>query len=72
MTTFSPTQRLVQLRPGVFKTSVVRGITDPDGGLSTFQSENGGFVETTALGESGSFRYDPIGSGIKSNVANWL
>ena len=66
MTTFSPTQRLVQLRPGVFKTSVVRGITDPDGGLSTFQSENGGFVETTALGESGSFRYDPIGSGIKS------
>ena len=66
MTTFSSIQRLVQLRPGVFKTSVVRGITDPDGGLSSFQSENGGFIETTALGDSGSFRYDPMGSGIKS------
>jgi hypothetical protein len=66
VTTLSPTQRLVGNRPGVFNASVVRGITDPDGSLAIFRSENGQFVETTAIGETGSFRYDPIGSGIKS------
>ena len=59
-------QRLVALRPGVFSPSLVRGVIDPDGGLSTFSSENGAFLTQAPVGETGSFRYDPIGSGIKS------
>ena len=66
MTTFSSVQRLVALRPGVFNATIVRGLTDPDGGLTSFRPEDAYFASTTALGETGSFRYDPIGSGIKS------
>jgi len=66
MTTFSATQRLAQLRPGVFKPSVTRGIIDPDGGLTTFHSNDGNFVSDTALGERDSFRYDTSGTGVKS------
>ena len=62
----SPIERLVSLRPGVFSPSVIRGLTDPDGGLSTYSTVDGTFVSQTAVGETGSFRYDPIGSGIKS------
>ena len=65
-TVLSPTQRLVRLRPGVFSPTIVRGIEDPDGGLSTFSTENGTFLSQAPVGETGSFRYDPIGSGIKS------
>ena len=62
----SPTQRLLALRPGVFTPTIVRGLTSPDGELTTFQTFNGRFANDTAVGETGSFRYDPIGSGIKS------
>lgn len=66
MSSLSPTQRLLLLRPGVFTPTVVRGLTNPDGDLTTFQKFNGTFVKDTAIGETGSFRYDPIGAGIKS------
>jgi len=66
VTLLSPTQRLLRTRPGVFSPSIIRGITDPDGGLSTFSHEDGQFATTTAVGATSSFRYDPIGSGIKS------
>jgi hypothetical protein len=62
----SPTQRLLRLSPGVFTPTIVRGLTSPDGDLTSFQTFNGRFAEETAVGETGSFRYDPIGSGIKS------
>lgn len=65
-TLLSSTQRLLRVRPGVFSPSVVRGITDPDGGLSTFTTENGTFLSESPATETGSFRYDPVGSGIKS------
>ena len=64
--TLTPAQRLLRLKPSLFSTTVVRGLTNPDGGLSTFTAEDGEFVSTTAIGETGSFRYDPVGSGIKS------
>lgn len=66
MTFPSPVQKLLRLRPGVFSPTIVRGLTNPDGQLATVNPENGDFVSTTALGSTGSFRYDPIGSGIKS------
>ena len=66
MTLLSPLQRLLRIRPGVFTPTIVRGVTNPDGQLATVNPENGDFVSTTALGSSGSFRYDLIGSGIKS------
>lgn len=62
----SPTQRLLRLTPSVFTPTIVRGLTSPDGELTTFQTFDGKFVEDSAVGETGSFRYDPIGSGIKS------
>lgn len=62
----TPIQRLLKLKPSLFSPSVVRGVTNPDGGLSSFSSENGQYVVDSAIGETGSFRYDPIGSGIKS------
>lgn len=74
MSLISPIQRLLRNRPGVFTPTIIRGITDPDGGLSTIDPENGNFASTTALGSTGSFRYDPIGSGIKSTQQlniNW-
>lgn len=64
--TLTPSQRLLRLKPSLFSTTVVRGLTNPDGGLSSFTAEDGQFVSTTALGETGSYRYDPIGTGIKS------
>ena len=67
MSLLSPIQRLVRTRPGVFTSAIIRGITKPDGNLSSGNSVNGEFVVTTNIGETGSFRYDPIGSGIKSS-----
>ena len=66
MTLVTPIQRLVRTRPGVFSPSVIRGIVDADGGLTSFSTVDGSFVADTAVGETGSFRYDPLGSGIKS------
>lgn len=65
-TLLSPAQRLLRIRPGVFNPSLVRSVVDPDGGVSTYSIYNGSFVVDSAVGETGSFRYDPIGSGIKS------
>lgn len=65
-TLLSPTQRLVRVRPGVFSPTLVRGITNPDGGLTSFSTENAEFLANAPVAETGSFRYDPIGSGIKS------
>ena len=65
-TLLSPIQRLLRVRPGVFSPSIVRGISSPDGGLSSFETENGEFLTQAPVAETGSFRYDPIGSGIKS------
>lgn len=65
-TLLSPTQRLLRVRPGVFSPSIVRGITNPDGGLTSYTTENGEFATLAPVAETGSFRYDPIGSGIKS------
>ena len=65
-TLLSPAQRLLAIRPGVFSPSLVRGVVDPDGGLSTFSTTNAEFMAAMPVGETGSFRYDPIGSGIKS------
>lgn len=62
----SPTQRLLRVRPGVFSPSLVRGITDPDGGLASFSTEDASFLTEAPVADTGSFRYDPVGSGIKS------
>lgn len=64
-TTLSPSERLLRLRPGTFSPSVVRGLTRPDGGLASVNAENGQLVTTTAIGETGSYRYD-TGYGVKS------
>lgn len=66
MSLITPIQRLVRNRPGVFTPTIVRGITESDGGLSTIDPETANFISTTALGNTGSFRYDPIGTGVKS------
>ena len=66
MTLISPAQRLIGARPGVFSPTIIRGLTNPDGQLATINPENGDFASTTALVSTSSFRYDPIGSGIKS------
>lgn len=65
-TLLSPAQRLLKVRPGVFSPSLVRSVIDPDGGMTTFSTVDGTYALDTAVGETGSFRYDPIGSGIKS------
>ena len=74
MTTNSAIKRLIRLKPDIFKPSTVRSMVDPDGGLAAYQTENATFFLTSAIGETGSFRYDPIGSGIKSTQqlnVNW-
>ena len=57
---------LLNLRPTVFSPSVIRTIRDgvPFGGAHQLYDSNLASVST--IGESGSFKYDPYGTGLKS------
>ena len=57
---------LQQLRPTTFVPSIVRNLQEDSAGTSVFQSYDSTTVSDTSIGNTGSFRYDPIGSGVKS------
>lgn len=60
------TQNLVSLRPTTFVPTVVRGILQENSGDNTFRGQTIADFASSSVGNSGSFRYDPIGSGLKS------
>ena len=57
---------LLNLRPTMFSTTVVRSLRDGMANGGAYQMQNSDLSSLTAIGESGSFRYDPYGSGLKS------
>jgi hypothetical protein len=57
---------LLNLRPSVFSPSVVRNIQEGTSFNGAYQFHNGEFSTESTLGETGSFKYDPQGTGLKS------
>lgn len=59
-------QNLLGLRPTLFQPSIVRGLVESSNGVSQFQQQTAEFSVAQPVNDSGSFRYDPDGTGIKS------
>lgn len=60
------TQNLLRLRPTLFQPSIVRGLVEETNGVAQFQKETAEFSVGQPVNDSGSFRYDPDGIGLKS------
>lgn len=59
-------QNLLGLRPTLFQPSIVRGLVEDSNGVARFQKETAEFSVNQPVNDSGSFRYDPDGVGLKS------
>ena len=59
-------KQLINLRPTIFTPSVIRDIRNGGSSKGSQQSENGSIFSESSIGNSGSFRYDPYGTGLKS------
>ncbi len=57
---------LLKLRPTTFVPVVVRSINNESTAGAIYQSYDGSMVSSTSIGNTGSFRYDVVGSGLKS------
>lgn len=57
---------LLSNKPSLFQPTVIRGLVDETNGTSVLTKNDYSIVESTALGNSGSFRYDLADTGIKS------
>ena len=57
---------LLNLRPTIFSTTVVRTLRDGLAFGGAYELQDSSLSSVTTIGESGSFRYDPYGSGVKS------
>lgn len=60
------TKNLLDLRPSTFVPTVIRGIVDKNSGDTVYRGQTIADFPSSSIGHSSSFRYDPLGSGLKS------